>query len=121
MKFFSPIRLWTTILCLGGLRRPQRRLQSVSRTYSTAPDTIASQPGQVQGYTLSPAQEAQAITYARARHELYFFDVAYGFLLLVLLLQLRVAPFFRDLAQRAVETRIAQIAVFVALLLLTLD
>ena len=43
----------------------------------TAPS--ASQSGQVQGYTLSPAQEAQAIAYARARHELYFFDVTYGF------------------------------------------
>ena len=79
------------------------------------------QSGQVQGYTLSPAQEAQAIAYARARHELYFLDVAYGFLLLVLLLQLRVAPFFRDLAERTADTSFAQTIIFVPLLLLTID
>lgn len=79
------------------------------------------QAGQVQGYTLSPAQEAQAIAYASARHELYFLDVAYGFLLLVLLLQLRVAPMFRDWAARAGKSNFVQTVVFVPLLLLTID
>ena len=88
---------------------------------SQPPASAPSQPGEVQGYTLSPAQEAQAIAYAQARHELYFFDVAYGFLLLVLLLQLRVAPFFRDLAERAADTNFPRTIVFVALLLLTID
>ncbi len=75
----------------------------------------------MQGYTLSPAQEAQAIAYARARHELYFLDVAYGLLLLVLLLQLRVAPRFRDLAARAGDNSFLQTIVFVPLILLTID
>jgi STE24 endopeptidase len=91
-----------------------------SQAPQNTPET-PSQPNRVQGYTLSPAQEAQAIAYARARHELYFFDVAYGLLVLVLLLQLRVAPFFRDFAKRAVKSRFAQTVVFVALLLPTLD
>jgi STE24 endopeptidase len=86
------------------------------------PSPSASSPaGQIQGYTLSPEQEAQAIAYARARHELYFFDVAYGLLLLVLLLQLRVAPRFRDLAARASDHSFVQIIVFVPLILLTID
>jgi len=86
------------------------------------PSPSASSPaGQIQGYTLSPEQEAQAIAYARARHELYFFDVAYGLLLLVLLLQLRVAPRFRDLAERASDNSFVQIIVFVPLILLTID
>ncbi len=68
-----------------------------------------------------PAQEAQAIAYATARHELYFLDVAYGLLLLVLLLQLRVAPMFRDLATRAADGNFSQSIVFVPLLLLTID
>ena len=75
----------------------------------------------MQGYTLTPSQEAQAIAYARARHDLYFLDVAYGLLLLVLLLQLRVAPVFRDLALRASDNRFAQTAVFGPLILLTID
>jgi len=86
------------------------------------PSPSASSPaGQIQGYTLSPEQEAQAIAYARARHELYFFDVAYGLLLLVLLLQLRVAPRCRDLAARASDNSFVQIIVFVPLILLTID
>jgi len=75
----------------------------------------------VQGYTLTPGQEAQAIAYARARHELYFLDVAYGLLLLVLLLHLRVAPKFRDLAVRAGGNSFVQTIVFAPLFLLTID
>jgi STE24 endopeptidase len=77
--------------------------------------------GQVQGYTLSPAQEAQAVAYARARHELYFFDVAYSLLLLILLLHLRLAPKFRDLAARASNNSFVQTVIFVPLILLTID
>jgi STE24 endopeptidase len=95
--------------------------QTPTPSTSQQPPSAPSQADQVQGYTLSPAQEAQAIAYARARHELYFLDVAYGFLLLGLLLQLRVAPFFRDLAERKAETSFARTIVFVALLLLTID
>jgi STE24 endopeptidase len=86
------------------------------------PSTPApSPPGQVQGYTLSPGQASEAIAYARARHELYFLDVAYGLLLLVLLLQLRVAPKFRDVATRVGGNTFLQTIVFVPLILLTID
>src|SRR5579859_2257541 len=90
---------------------------------SSTPPTGTSAPpaGQVQGYTLTPAQEASAIAYAHARHELYFIDVAYGLLLLVLLLQLRVAPTFRDWANGWTEDNFGRIVVFTPLLLLTLD
>ncbi len=85
------------------------------------PSSPPSTTGQVQGYTLSPAQEVQAIAYARARHELYFFDVAYSLLLLILLLQLRVAVKFREIAARAGNNSFVQTIVFVPLLLLTID
>jgi Zn-dependent protease with chaperone function len=93
------------------------RAQQTAQTSPAAP----SRTGQVQGYTLSPAQEAQAIAYAYARHELYFLGVAYGLLLLVLLLQLRVAPRFRDLAARAGKNSFVQTVVFAPLFLLTID
>jgi STE24 endopeptidase len=91
----------------------QQQAQPSTSTTSTA--------HQVQGYTLSPAQEAQAIAYARARHELYFFDVAYGVLLLILLLQLRAAVKFREIAARAGDSRFLQTVIFAPLLLLTID
>jgi STE24 endopeptidase len=93
------------------------RAQPAAQTSPPAP----SQTNQVQGYTLSPAQAAQAIAYARARHELYFLDAAYGLLLLVLLLQLRIAPRFRDLAARAGGNSFIQTVVFAPLFLLTID
>ena len=85
------------------------------------PSSPSSTTSQVQGYTLPPAQEAQAIAYARARHELYFFDVAYGLLVLTLLLQLRVAVKFREIAEHADNNSFVQTLVFVPLLLLTID
>ena len=88
---------------------------------AAAPASTPPQSGQVQGYTLSPAQEAQAISYARARHELYFFDFAYGLLVLALLLQLRVAPAFRDLAARVSGGNFVQTLVYAPLLLLTIN
>jgi STE24 endopeptidase len=98
-------------------QKPSIPANSQPATATAAPP----QPGQVQGYTLSPAQEAQAIAYARARHELYFFDVAYGLLILVLLLKFRVAPAFRDLAARASGGNFVQTLVFAPLILLTID
>src|SRR6202030_4288765 len=86
------------------------------------PSSPAPSPaGRVQGYTLSPGEQTQAIAYARARHELYFLDVAYGLLVLVLLLQLRVAAQFRDLAVRAGGNGFVQTIVFAPLILLTID
>ena len=76
----------------------------------------------MQGYTLTPAQEAPAIAYAHARHELYFLDVAYGLLLLVLILQLRVAPMFRNWAMNWTERQLRRRSLmFAPLVLLTLD
>lgn len=77
--------------------------------------------GQVQGYTLPPEEEAQAVAYARARHELYFVDAGYGALLLILLLQFRVAPQYRNWAEDWTGNRFGQIVVFAPLLILTID
>jgi len=74
-----------------------------------------------QSYTLSPAQAAKAVAYARARHELYFLDFLYGVILLLLMLQLRIAPKFRDWAARAGDNRFVQAVIFAPLFLLTLD
>src|SRR5579872_7449811 len=96
---------------------PTNSASPVTKSEQTAPSPPDSQSKQVQGYTLSPAQEAQAIAYARARHELYFLDVAYGLLVLTLLLQLRVAVKFREIAEHAGNNSFVQTLVFVPLLL----
>jgi STE24 endopeptidase len=94
---------------------------AMSAQRQAPPSSPPSTTSQVKGYTLPPAQEAQAIAYASARHELYFFDVAYSLLLLILLLQLRVAVKFREIAERVGNNSFVQTIVFVPLLLLTID
>ena len=112
--------LWSDFLAI-----PDSHAQAPQAPSSTALPPVNSSnspaPPQVQGYTLTPAQEAQAIAYARARHELYFLDVAYGLLLLVFFLQLRIAPAFRNWATRWTENTFGQILVFTPLFLLTID
>ncbi len=98
-----------------------RAQQTQAPAAAPAPSAAQSPAAQVQGYTLTPAQEAQAIAYAHARHELYFLDVAYGFLLLVIMLLLRVAPLYRDWAANWTDSDFGQVAVFTPLLLLTTD
>jgi Zn-dependent protease with chaperone function len=98
-------------------QQPAQSPEPATQSPAVAPPAAA----QVQGYTLTPAQEAEAIAYAHARHELYFLDVAYGLLLLVLMLQLRVAPAFRNWAIAWTDSSFGQIAVFTPMVLLTLD
>ena len=111
--FPALIFLLAAVLAIPAKSYAQQRAQPSASSPSSA--------GQVQGYTLSPAQEAQAIAYAHAEHELYFLDVAYSLLLLVLLLQLRVAPTIRDLAARVSGIAFVQTVVFGALILLAID
>jgi Zn-dependent protease with chaperone function len=74
-----------------------------------------------QGYQLPPEKYKKAVDYARARHQLYFFNAAYGLVILILVLSWRLAPRFRDWAKRSSSRRFVQALVFVPLLLLTLD
>lgn len=115
--FFSALFF---LLAAGLLSAPPSRAQQPQAPTTTQPPAQASTP-QVQGYTLTPGQEAQAVAYAHARHELYFLDVAYGILLLVLMLQLRVPPAYRDWATKWTDSSFGQIVVFAPLLLLTTD
>ena len=74
------------------------------------PAAVSRQP--VQGYTLTPERAAQAIAYARARHELYFLDFGYSVVGLLLLLHLRIAAAFRDWGERFSRSRFLQAAIF---------
>ena len=123
-RIFRVAALFSVLLTLfatGLLFAPLSRAQQTQPSQAEPAPSAPASNGQVQGYTLTPGQEAQAIAYARARHELYFLDVAYGILLLVLLLQLRVAPAFRNWAEKWTDNPFGQVFVFTPLLLLTID
>lgn len=72
-------------------------------------------------YTLPPDKLAKAVAYAAARNRLHFIDAAYGVILLVILLSLRVAPRFRDWAELMSRRRIVQAYVVAPLILIAVD
>ena len=112
------------VFVAAGLLFPATSAAQQPQAPSNTPPPSSSRPpnsGQVRGYTLPPSQEAQAVAYAHARHELYFIDVAYGLLLLVLILNLRIAPKYRDWAANWTDSSFGQIVVFTPLLMLTAD
>lgn len=71
-------------------------------------------------FTLPPKKREQAIAYRGARYRLYFFGFIYGIVILLVVLGFRLAPKFRDWAERTSQRRFLQALVYVPLLLLTL-
>lgn len=98
----------------------------VSATQSTSPSAssvgAAPSPSEApESYQPPPAIAAKAIAYSNAQHHLYFFDFAYGLLILIVILECRVAPRYRDWAERATPRRFLQAVLYAPMLLLTID
>ena len=72
-------------------------------------------------YTLPPDKLAKAVAYAAARNRLHFIDAAYGFVILIAILALRVAPRYRDWAERISPRRILQAYIAGPLIIFTAD
>jgi STE24 endopeptidase len=69
-------------------------------------------------YSLPPEKLAKAEALYQTRTVLYLFGMAFGILVLRILLKLRVAPAFRNLAERVSRNSFVQALVFVPLLTL---
>jgi STE24 endopeptidase len=75
----------------------------------------------VKNFTLPPEKYDKAVAYSRIQYALHFIGVAYSLIVLLIVMSLRIAPMFRDWAERVSERRFVQAIVFVPLLLLTCD
>ncbi|HEY6420469.1 MAG TPA: M48 family metallopeptidase, partial [Candidatus Binataceae bacterium] len=75
---------------------------------------------EAKGYTLSKELYDRAVAYSREEHEVYFVGVAYGALLLIVILAARWGPRFRDAAERASRFRFVQAVVFTSILTIVL-
>lgn len=119
MRTFLPL---TSILCVMAAFGPMLSAQATVNAPS---------PVQSQSQTTRPAHELNVSEYslpmdklekAKALYEtstvLYFFAMAFGIVVLWLLLKLRVGPGIRDFAERISENRLLQTAIFVPALLL---
>lgn len=69
---------------------------------------------EVDAFTLPPEKYQQAIDYRRARYALYFISVAYGLIVLWLMIRYRVAGLFRTLAEIQSARRIVQVGIVTA-------
>ncbi len=114
---------WIAVLLCASTLSPSIHAQqpATSEPGPTPSTARSSQFPQVQGYTLTPRQEALAVAYAQAEHELYFIDIAYGLLVVVLLLLLRVVPKFRDFAERCTGNQFGRTIIVGPLTLLIID
>lgn len=89
-------------------------------TATEAGQAAAPEKKEVKGYRLPPEKYEQAIAYARARYRLYFIGFVYGLIVLLVVLAGRVAPKFRDWAERSSARRFLQALIYVPLLFVTL-
>ena len=77
--------------------------------------------GQVTEYRLPPDKLERAEGLYRTRNVLLIVETAYGLALLTLVLSLRVSARFRSFAERVSRRRFLQAAVFISLLIITVD
>lgn len=72
-------------------------------------------------YTLSSEIYAKARNFSKIRYRLYLIDFAWGVAALLFILRARLAPKFRDVAERFTQNRFLQAAIFAPALLVTRD
>ena len=91
---------------------------ATAATSSTADVATTSTP--IVEYAPPPAEYARAKAYSNTRYRHFFINALYGFLLLLVVLRWRLAPAFRNLAERVSARRGLQLIVFAPLILVTL-
>jgi STE24 endopeptidase len=94
--------------------------QQQSPPPATSPEQPEKAP-QVQSYALTPEKYEKAVAFSRAHYRLYFIQFVYGVIVLLLVLRWKLAPKFRDWAEKTSSLRFLQAVIFVPLLLMTTD
>jgi Zn-dependent protease with chaperone function len=92
---------------------PSAKAQSSTQSQTTTPHEL-----KVTEYSLPPHKLAKAKALYETQTVLYLVDLVFGIVVLWVLLKLRVAPVFRDLAERVSKNSFVQALVFVPLLIL---
>ncbi len=94
-------------------------LQAQPSPAQAATPGVSASAGASASYTLAPERRERAIAYARARYGLHFVSFSWSVLVLVAIIRWRLAPRFRDRAERLSRRSFWQAAVFVPMLLTT--
>ena len=91
-----------------------------SATAATSSTDAATASTPIVEYAPPPAEYARAKAYSNTRYRHIFIGAFYGFMVLLVILRWRVAPAFRDLAERVSSHRFVQLIIFAPLILLTI-
>jgi Zn-dependent protease with chaperone function len=98
--------------------------QSSPASDSSSPAVVATTPvaagAPIVEYAPPPAEYARAKAYSNSHYRHVFIGAFYGFLILLVILRWRVAPAFRNLAERASSNRFVQRIIFAPLILFTI-
>jgi Zn-dependent protease with chaperone function len=98
--------------------------QSSPASDSSSPAVVATAPvaagAPIVEYAPPPAEYARAKAYSNSHYRHVFIGAFYGFLILLVILRWRVAPAFRNLAERASSSRFVQRIIFAPLILFTI-
>ena len=122
LRFFLLISLFTAILpsILNAQSVPANSPPPAPTEFGVSVQEITPPPGMILQYSPPPAEYARAKAYSHAHYRHFFINTLYGLLLLLVVLRWRLAPAFRDLAERVSARRGAQLLVFAPLILLTI-
>src|ERR1035438_4715016 len=113
--------LLTSALSATAAAQPAAVSAPQAPSEAAAPSTdTASPPPPILEYAPPPAEYARAKAYSNAHYRHFFINAFYGFLILLVLLRWRVAPWFRNLAERVSSRRSVQLIIFAPLILLTI-
>jgi len=111
--------LWAIIFVSGANGHAQPSAPGEQSSGSSSGPAVEQQ--HTTTYSLPPEKYEKAVAYSRNQYRLHFAGIVYSVLLLLAILSLRIAPAFRDWAERISRRRFVQAMVFVPLLLVTFD
>jgi STE24 endopeptidase len=105
----------------GPIPQQQEQLPpSASQTDATS-GAQQTEPRKITAYTLPPEVYAKTERLSKIRLAFILIGTIYGLIVLWLILRLKLAPKYRDWAERASSNRFVQVMVFAPLLILTSD
>jgi STE24 endopeptidase len=128
----SALLLLALLFAIGWRHAPSAKAQTSSVPATSAaptpsPDTAVQgmtqnkEQGRITAYTLPPDRDKKARAISKVRLRMLIVNLIYGIVVLLVILRWKLAPKFRDVAEKASSRRFLQALIFVPLIGLTMD
>jgi STE24 endopeptidase len=120
--------MWSPVVHAQSALAPAVAPQESPQSGSNAAEGVAAaearqnqQPAPITHYTLPPDRDAKARALAKVRLRTRFVELFYGLIVLLLVLWWKLAPKYRDWAEKSTTKRFVQVLIFAPLIGLTID